>query len=37
MKGKKVNKLHPVYSFFPGDTWIEIASKPGLANLFSSS
>lgn len=37
VKGKEVNKLHPVYSFFPGDTWIETASKSGLAKLFSSS
>lgn len=34
---REVNKLHPVYSFFPGDTWMETASKLDLAKLFSSS
>lgn len=34
---REVNKLHPVYSFFPGDTWMETASKLNLAKLFSSS
>lgn len=33
---RKVNKLHPVYSFFPGDTWMEIALKLDSAKLLSS-
>lgn len=32
----KVNKLHPGYSFFPGDTWMETALKLHSAKLVSS-